>query len=82
MRRASRPLCHSFIKYYTFSFVKDCQNLMLGQNLPPKTCSEKVDNCKTNARDCTSVPTGGAPSLNLVSFKDQNVVDEKCTGIF
>ena len=43
---------------------------------------------KPDARARTSVPTfiGELPpppsSLNLVSFKDQNVVDEKFTGIF
>ena len=78
---------HSFIKYDTF-FVKNCQkpntwakftfqNLMPGQNLTP---------AKPNAQARTSIPTftGESPpsSLNLVSFRDQNVVDEKFTGIF
>ena len=48
---------------------------------------QKLTPAKPNARARTSVPTfirgGGAPpSLNLVSFRDQNVADEKFTGIF
>ena len=50
------------------------QNLIPGQKLTP---------ADAQARTSVSTFVRGSPSsLNLVSFRDQNVVNEKFTGIF